>query len=133
MSADRLTAGTVLPAIGFDVTRADLKEYADASGDPNPIHLDPEVARAVGLPDTIAHGMLTLALAARAVSDWTGDAEVVELGGRFTGMVVVPEEGTRVEFGGEVTATTDDTVTIALSATSAGAKVLGRPTAVVRA
>jgi acyl dehydratase len=132
MSA-RLEVGTTLPAVAFDVTRADLSEYADASGDPNPIHLDPEVARAVGLPDTIAHGMLTLALAARAVSDWTGDAEVVELGGRFTGMVVVPEEGTRVEFGGEVTAATDDTVTISLSATCAGAKVLGRPTAVVRA
>ena len=128
-----LAVGTVLPTVGFDVTRADLAEYAAASGDPNPIHLDPEVARAVGLPDTIAHGMLTLALAARAVSDWTDDGEVVELGGRFTGMVVVPEEGTRIELGGEVTAASDDTVTITLTATCAGVKVLGRPTAVVRA
>lgn len=128
-----LAVGTQLPALAFDVTRADLAAYAAASGDPNPIHLDPDVARAVGLPDTIAHGMLTLALAAQAVTTWTDDAEVVELGGRFTGMVVVPEEGTRLELGGEVTEVADGTVTIALTATCAGAKVLGRPTAVVRA
>ena len=133
MNTSELTVGTVLPPVGYDVTRADLAAYAKASGDPNPIHLDPDVARAVGLPDTIAHGMLTLAWAARAVEAWTGDAEVVEIGGRFTGMVVVPEEGTRVELGGEVTDASDGTVTISLTATCAGAKVLGRPVAVVRA
>ena len=70
-------AGTELPTQTYTVTRADLIAYAAASGDHNPIHQDEEVARSVGLPGVIAHGMYTLALAARAVSDWTGRADVV--------------------------------------------------------
>ena len=54
----------------FTITRADLVAYAEASGDHNPIHQDEEVARSVGLPGVIAHGMYTMALAARAVGEW---------------------------------------------------------------
>ena len=54
----------------FTVTRADLVRYAEASGDHNPIHQDEDVARSVGLPGVIAHGMYTMALAARAVGEW---------------------------------------------------------------
>ena len=73
----QLGAGEVLTPKTFTVTRADLVAYADASGDQNPIHQDEEVARSVGLPGVIAHGMYTLALVGRAVAEWTGGAEVV--------------------------------------------------------
>ena len=77
----------------FTVTREDLVRYAAASGDHNPIHQDDGVARSVGLPGVIAHGMYTLALAARAVGEWFPGAEVVSLGCKFTSPVVVPAEG----------------------------------------
>ena len=127
-----LRPGTELAPKTYPVTRADLRAYAEASGDPNPIHLDPDVAAAVGLPGVIAHGMLTLALAARAVGEWTGDAEVVELGARFAGMVVVPEQGTSIELTGSVVDIADGLATISLTATCEGAKVLAAPSAVVR-
>ena len=76
-----MNAGDVLETKTFTVTRADLVAYADASGDHNPIHQDEDVARSVGLPGVIAHGMYTLALVGRAVAEWTGGAEVVDLGG----------------------------------------------------
>ena len=74
----------------FTVTRADLVRYAAASGDHNPIHQDEDVARSVGLPGVITHGMYTMALAARAVAEWYPAAELVSLGGKFTAPVVVP-------------------------------------------
>ena len=121
---------TALPNRSFPVTRADLVAYALASGDPNPIHQDPEVARAVGLPDVIAHGMLTLALAARYVDEQLGEpGRIEELGAKFTRPVVVPEEGTSVEISDEWR----DDRTIALTVTCAGEKVLGNPVAVLRA
>jgi acyl dehydratase len=113
----------------YDVTRADLVAYAAASGDPNPIHQDPEVARSVGLPDVIAHGMFTLALAARYVDEQLGEpGRIAELGAKFTKPVVVPEGGTRVEVEG----TWRDDRTIALKVTCAGEHVLGNPVAVLR-
>lgn len=128
-------AGAQLPAHTYTVTRADLVRYAGASGDFNPIHWSDRVAAAVGLPGVIAHGMLTQALAARAVADWTDHAEVLELGAKFTSPVQVPDDDTGVEV--TVAATVQkvdgDRVTLALEVTSGGAKVLGRPTAVVRA
>src|SRR6478735_9313294 len=88
-----MNAGDVLETRTFTVTRADLVAYADASGDHNPIHQDEDVARSVGLPGVIAHGMYTLALVGRAVAEWTDGAEVVDLGAKFTSPVVVPAEG----------------------------------------
>lgn len=121
---------TELASRTYPVTRADLVAYAAASGDPNPIHQDPEIARAVGLPDVIAHGMLTLALAARYVDEQVGEpGRIEELGAKFTRPVVVPEEGTSVEISG----TWRDERTIALTVTCAGEKVLGNPVAVLRA
>ena len=130
-----LTLESVLAPQTFAVTRADLVRYAGASGDFNPIHWSDRVATAVGLPGVIAHGMYTMALAARAVAAWTDDAEVVELGGKFTNMVVVPDTdaGAVVEVAGRVTAAADGLVTIALEVTCEGQKVLGNPKAVVRA
>ena len=119
----------------YRVTRADLVRYAGASGDLNPIHWSDRTAVAVGLPGVIAHGMLTMGLMTRAVAEWTGGAEVVEVGGRFTSMVLVPDddEGAEITFSGSVRSSADGLSTIAIEATSGGQKVLGNPTVVVRA
>ena len=117
----------------YTITRADLVAYAEASGDQNPIHQDEAVARSVGLPGVIAHGMYTMALAARAVSDWFPGAEVVSLGCKFTSPVVVPAEGgVAVEVAGEATEA-DGLTTVKLTVTCDGQKVLGMPKAIVRA
>ncbi|MEO7979980.1 MAG: MaoC family dehydratase [Sporichthyaceae bacterium] len=127
--------GTELPPQVFTITRADLVRYAGASGDFNVIHWNQRVATAVGLPDVIAHGMYTMALAARVVTDWAGDpARVVEYGVRFTRPVPVPDDdaGATLEVTGAVAALLDDgRVRVDLVATHAGAKVLGRARAVV--
>jgi acyl dehydratase len=128
-----VNAGDVLEPRTFTITRADLVAYADASGDHNPIHQDEDVARSVGLPGVIAHGMYTLALVGRAVAEWTGSAEVVDLGAKFTSPVVVPAEGgADVVVGGTVKSVVDGLVTLTLEVTCEGQKVLGMPKAVVR-
>ena len=121
------------PTQVFTVTRADLVKYAGASGDQNPIHQDEGVATSVGLPGVIAHGMYTMALAARAVSTWFPGAEVVSFGCKFTNPVVVPAEGgVDVEVAGEANVGEDGLTTVSLTVTCAGQKVLGMPKAVVR-
>ncbi|MGH3307396.1 MAG: MaoC/PaaZ C-terminal domain-containing protein [Nocardioides sp.] len=121
------------PTQVFTVTRDDLVRYAGASGDQNPIHQDEGVATSVGLPGVIAHGMYTMALAARAVSTWFPDAEVVSFGCKFTNPVVVPAEGgVDVEVAGETKEGEDGLVTVSLTVTCDGQKVLGMPKAVVR-
>lgn len=129
--------GELLPVQRFAITREDLRAYADASGDHNPIHLDEEVALSVGLPGVIAHGMLTLGLAARAVTTWLPGAEVVELGSKFTNPVVVPADGAaELELSAtvkKVEPTDEGTlVHLVLTATHDGTKVLGMPKALLR-
>jgi len=132
---DDVEIGLDLPAQTFPIRRADLVRYAGASGDFNVIHWNQRVAQSVGLPDVIAHGMFTMALAARVVTDWAGDpGRVVEYGVRFTRPVPVPDddEGATVEVTGTVAAKLDDQrVRVDLTATAGGAKVLGRAQAVV--
>jgi len=132
---DDVEVGHELPAQSFPILRADLVRYAGASGDFNVIHWNQRVAQSVGLPDVIAHGMFTMALAARVVTDWAGDpGRVVEYGVRFTRPVPVPDddEGATVEVTGKVAAKLDDQrVRVDLTATAGGAKVLGRAQAVV--
>ena len=132
---DDVEVGHELPAESFPIRRADLVRYAGASGDFNVIHWNQRVAQSVGLPDVIAHGMFTMALAARVVTDWAGDpAHVVEYGVRFTRPVPVPDddEGAVLEVTGKVAAKLDDQrVRVDLTATAGGAKVLGRAQAVV--
>ncbi|RNM16573.1 MaoC/PaaZ C-terminal domain-containing protein [Nocardioides pocheonensis] len=113
----------------YRITRADLVAYAEASGDPNPIHQDEAVARSVGLPDVIAHGMYTLALAARYVDEEVGEpGRIKQIGAKFTRPVVVPAEGTEVVVVGEQR----DDGTVLLTVTCGGEKVLGAATAVLR-
>jgi acyl dehydratase len=129
-----LNPGDALDPQVYVVQRSDLVRYAQASGDHNPIHQDEDVARSVGLPGVIAHGMFTMALAARAVETWTEGAEVVELGCKFTKPVVVPADGgVEVRVAGTVKDVADGRATLALEVTCGGEKVLGMPRAVVRA
>ena len=124
----------VLEEKTFSINRALLKQYADASGDQNPIHQDEAFAKSVGLPDVIAHGMLTMALVGKYVSDLAGgSSHVLELGGRFTKPVIVPA-GAEVDLtvSATVTDVADGKVSLSLSATSAGVKVLGMAKAVIQ-
>jgi len=118
----------------YYVNRALLKQYADASGDQNPIHQDEAFAKSVGLPDVIAHGMLTLAFVGKYVSDVAGgSANVLELGGRFTKPVIVPAgQDVDLTVSATVTEIEDGKVSLSLSATSAGVKVLGMAKAVIK-
>jgi acyl dehydratase len=126
--------GDVLPEQAYTVTRADLVRYAGASGDRNPIHWSDRVAKSVGLPGVIAHGMYTMALAARALDTWAGaPGKVRELSCKFTKPVVVPDddEGVVVRVAGTVKQVTDDGVQVSLEVTCGDDKVLGAPKAVL--
>jgi acyl dehydratase len=127
--------GHQLPGATYAVTRADLVRYAGASGDFNPIHWSDRVARSVGLPGVVAHGMLTLGLASRTLTDWVGSPDqVISLAARFTAPVVVPDDdtGAAVSVAGLVTAWDGTTATIDITVTSGGTRVLGATRAVVR-
>jgi len=133
--AAEVAVGTELPEQTHRVTRADLVRYAGASGDLNPIHWSDRVATSVGLPGVIAHGMLTMGLAARAVTDWAGDpGAVVEYQVRFSRPVVVPDDetGAEVTVRGKVGAVLDGgRVRVDLTVTSGGEKVLSLARATV--
>ncbi|EHK86759.1 MaoC family dehydratase [Saccharomonospora azurea] len=131
-----VTVGDELPPLSVRVTRDQLVRYAGASLDFNPIHWNERFATEVGLPGVIAHGMLTMALGGRLVTDWLGDpARLVEYGARFTRPVVVPDDGVGalVEFTGKVAQVRDDgTARIDITAKFEGRTVLGKAQAVVR-
>ena len=86
----RFVTGQELPAQTFTINRALLHKYADASGDQNPIHQDEAFAKSVGLPDVIAHGMLTMGLAGKYLSNISGAENVLEFSAKFIKPVVVP-------------------------------------------
>ena len=131
-----VVVGTELPEQVSRVTRADLVRYAGASGDLNVIHWNERVAREVGLPGVIAHGMLTAGLAVRAVTSWAGNpGAVVDYQVRFSRPVVVPDDdtGAEVTVRGTVGALLeDDRVRVDLTVTSGGEKVLSLARATVR-
>ena len=131
-----VSVGDQLPSLSVPLKRDDLVRYAGASGDFNAIHWNPRFATEVGLPDVIAHGMLTMAVAGRLVSRWTGDpGAILHYGVRFTRPVVVPDDGTgaTVELSGKVSKIHEDgTVKVAITAKSADQGVLGGAAATVR-
>src|SRR5581483_2106050 len=131
-----IEAGAEIAPRQFQVTRADLVKYAGASGDFNPIHWNERTAKAVGLPDVIAHGMFTMAEAGRVVTDWVGDpGAVVEYGVRFSAPVPVPDDdtGTTLEVSGHVEEKLEDKrVAVALEAKALDATVLTKARAIVQ-
>lgn len=132
---DEVAVGDELPTIAIPLHRDDLVRYAGASADFNPIHWNQSFALGVGLPDVIAHGMLTMAEAIRVVTDWTGDpGALVDYGVRFTRPVVVPDpDGTVIEVRAKInTKGADGLVGIDLTASVGGQTVLARAKATVR-
>jgi acyl dehydratase len=128
-----IDVGTVLEEKVFYLDRAMLKAYADASGDQNPIHQNEEFAKTVGLPNVIAHGMLTMAFVGKYVTDFAGGSkQVKEFSGRFMKPVVVPaDQKVDLTVSGNVVAVDGNQITLELSATSAGIKVFGMSQAVI--
>jgi acyl dehydratase len=133
---DEVEIGAELPPQTFPVTRLDLVRYCGASGDFNVIHWNERIAKAVGLPDVIAHGMFTMAVAGRVLTDWAGDPGAVEsYGVRFSRPVVVPDDdiGARLTVTGRVEDKLDGgRVAVALTATVGEDKVLSQARAVLR-
>jgi acyl dehydratase len=133
---DSVQAGMQIGAVRYPVSRLSLVMYCGASGDFNVIHWNERIARSVGLPDVIAHGMFTMAQAGRFVTDWAGPRAVVtEFGVRFSSMVVVPDDdsGAVIEVSGQVEAKLDDNrVAVSITARAADTKVLTRARAVVQ-
>jgi acyl dehydratase len=133
---DDVEVGSALPEQQFPIQRVDLIRYAGASGDFNVIHWNERVARAVGLPNVIAHGMLTMAEAGRVVTDWAGDpAALIDYAVRFSKPVVVPDDdaGATLIVSGTVAEKLDgNRVGVELTATSGGERVLAKARAVVQ-
>lgn len=128
-----IEVGSVLAEKIFFIDRALLKAYADASGDQNPIHQNEEFALSVGLPNVIAHGMLTMALAGKYVTDWAGgSANVREFSARFIKPVIVPaDQQVDLTVVATVAEVDGNCIKLDITATSAGIKVLGMAKAVV--
>jgi acyl dehydratase len=104
---EQVSPGQNLPGLTKHVTVEQIRRYAEASGDRNPIHLDESFARSAGLPGVIAHGMLTMAFANQMVTDWLGDRSLLKsLHGRFAGMVL---PGDDVTCSGSVASKDDET------------------------
>lgn len=132
-----VNVGDLLPERAVQLTTGDLVNYAGASGDPNPIHWSPDVAKLVGLENgVVAHGMLTMALGAGFVSSWLGDpGAVLDYAVRFTSPVyVTPEQPGEVVYTGKIKSIDPDTriAVVAITATHNGKKIFGRATATVR-
>jgi len=121
----RVQVGDALPEVADTIERLDLIRYAGASGDFNPIHWSDEIARAVGLPGVIAHGMYSMAVAARMVSGWAGDpAAIKRLKVRFSAMI---EPGQTLTAKGEVAEVDDGRVLVRFHAEDEkGEKVLSK-------
>ena len=131
-----VAVGTELPSAIYPIDRLTLVKYAGASGDFNTIHWNERIATEVGLPNVLAHGMLTMATAVRVVTDWLGDpGAVIEYGVRFTRPVVVPNDdaGVILEVSAKVTELLDgNRAKITITAKFEDQTVLGRAQAIVQ-
>jgi acyl dehydratase len=128
-----IEVGAVIAERVFWIDRDLLRRYADASGDQNSIHQDEVFAKSVGLPDVIAHGMLTMALVGKFVTDWAGgSATVKEFSARFVKPVIVPAgKAVDLTVSAKVVEVFNGNVRLDLTATSGGVKVLGMAKALV--
>ncbi|MFT3899031.1 MAG: fused (3R)-hydroxyacyl-ACP dehydratase subunits HadA/HadB [Gordonia sp. (in: high G+C Gram-positive bacteria)] len=133
---DDLSVGDQLPEHHTHLSRGDLVNYAGVAGDANPIHWDESIAKLAGLPDVIAHGMLTMGLGAGYIAEWTGDpGAVTKYQVRLSSPAIVPADGKGdIEFGGRIKSLDPETRSgvIILTAKSAGKKIFGMATLNVR-
>jgi len=128
-----LSVGQELATKSYPINRALLKQYADASGDQNPIHQDEAFAKSVGLPDVIAHGMLTMALAGKYLSDISGSVAVKEFSAKFIKPVVVPvNQEVELVVSGKVLEIEGGLAKIELTAMCGDVKVLGMAKGVIK-
>ena len=135
-SFDDLKVGDELPAHHTRLSRGDLVNYAGVAGDPNPIHWDEAIAKLAGLPDVIAHGMLTMGLGAGFVSAWSGDpGAVTRYAVRLSQPAVVSAaEGADIEFSGKIKSLDPQTRTgvVVVAAKADGRKIFGLATLDIR-
>ncbi|MEZ0339329.1 fused (3R)-hydroxyacyl-ACP dehydratase subunits HadA/HadB [Mycobacterium sp. pV006] len=133
---DALKVGDELPPHHARLSRGDLVNYAGVAGDANPIHWDEEIAKLAGLPDVIAHGMLTMGLGAGFVSSWSGDpGAVTRYSVRLSQPAIVSaKEGADIEFSGKVKSLDPDTRSgvVLVGAKAGGKKIFGLATLHVR-
>ncbi|MFL5768058.1 MAG: MaoC family dehydratase [Actinomycetota bacterium] len=106
-----LPPGTELEPRKRTVLREDVKAYADASGDQNPLHQDDAFAREVGFPGVIAHGMFTMGHLASSVAEWLPGAELRSMKAQFRSAVLL---GDTIVAGGRVRDVDHDAGTVAL-------------------
>ncbi|SKY83847.1 MaoC-like dehydratase [Mycobacteroides abscessus subsp. bolletii] len=135
-SFDDVLVGDELPVHHTRLSRGDLVNYAGVAGDANPIHWDEEIAKLAGLPDVIAHGMLTMGLGAGFFSAWSGDpGAVTRYAVRLSAPAIVSAaEGADIEFGGKIKSLDPETRTgvVVVTAKASGKKIFGLATMSVR-
>ena len=135
-SFDDVKVGDELPVHHTRLSRGDLVNYAGVAGDANPIHWDEAIAKLAGLPDVIAHGMLTMGLGAGFVSAWSGDpGAVTRYAVRLSAPAVVSAaEGADIEFSGRIKSLDPETRTgvVLVAAKSDGRKIFGLATMDIR-
>ena len=128
--------GQEVPSRDFKITRDSLVRYAGASGDFNPIHYRDDVAKAVGLPGVLAHGMLTMGIAVQvAVDSFGGSGQILDYQVRFTKPVLIDaQEGALVSVSATVSEVDETAGTIRLSLTTncGGQTVLGKAQVLVK-
>ncbi|MGV0791374.1 fused (3R)-hydroxyacyl-ACP dehydratase subunits HadA/HadB [Mycolicibacterium sp. XJ1819] len=135
-SFDDVAVGDELPVHHTRLARGDLVNYAGVAGDANPIHWDEDIAKLAGLPDVIAHGMLTMGLGAGFVSAWSGDpGAVTRYAVRLSAPAIVSaKEGADIEFSGRIKSLDPETRSgvVVVAAKSAGKKIFGLATMNIR-
>lgn len=136
VSFDDLKVGDEIPVHHTRLSRGDLVNYAGVAGDANPIHWDEDIAKLAGLPDVIAHGMLTMGLGAGFVSAWSGDpGAVTRYSIRLSQPAIVSaKEGADIEYSGRIKSLDPETRSgvVLVGAKSAGRKIFGLASVHVR-
>lgn len=133
---DDVKVGDELPVRHTRLSRGDLVNYSGVAGDANPIHWDEDIAKLAGLPDVIAHGMLTMGLGAGFASAWTGDpGAVTRYAVRLSAPAIVSAgSGCDIEFSGRIKSLDPETRSgvVLVAAKSDGKKIFGLATLNVR-
>jgi acyl dehydratase len=135
-SFDDVKVGDELPVRHTRLSRGDLVNYSGVAGDANPIHWDEDIAKLAGLPDVIAHGMLTMGLGAGFASAWSGDpGAITRYAVRLSAPAIVSATGgCDIEFSGRIKSLDPETRSgvVLVAAKSDGKKIFGLATLNVR-